>query len=203
MTEPSARREAGHHHASAVAATGALGALLGFVLAPEILSVVYGDAFVPAAPVLRILMANLLFAYAVEVFHTQLVAWRLQTQQMWMMIAGTILNIALNAVLIPRYGIDGAAVATLASTLMVGLLAVLMLHRHGYEIHAGTLSRAGLIAIVLAALGMLVLDDVAIGNALVRIVIVGAVLSVLYGGATWLTGALRPAETFAYLSRRG
>lgn len=202
MGEPAARREAGHHHASAVAATGAWGALVGFALAPEILAAIYGETFAPAAAALRVLMANLLFACAVEVCHTQLVAWRLQTQQMWIMVAGAALNVALNFALIPHYGIEGAAAATLVSTLIVWILAAATLRRRGYEIHVEAMWRAGVLAAILAGLGVLAIGQLALDSAVVRIVVGGAILSVLYGGAVWLTGALRPGETLGYFNRR-
>jgi len=196
-----ARREAGRHHAGAVAAIGGLGALLGFVLAPDILTVVYGAAFAPAATVFRILMANLLFAFAVEIFHTQLVAWRLQTAQMWIMVAGALVNVALNLVLIPRFGMEGAGIATLISTLLVLVLASVTLARAGFELHLAAMAKAGMLAAAVALLGIEGEWMLAESPRIVRLVVLGFASAAIYAALAWAVGVVRPRETLAYFTR--
>lgn len=46
------------------------------------------------------------------------------------LIAGAIINIALNSLLIPEYGISGGAIATLSSTVIWNLLAIYYIYKH-------------------------------------------------------------------------
>ncbi len=196
---PIERRVAGAHNAAFVTAAGGLAAIGGFVLAPDILTVIYGNDFREAAPVLRLLMINLLFANVAEVFHTQLVAWRLQNQQMIIMAGGAALNIALNLVAIPRYGMEGAALATIASTLLVVVLAALSLRRNGYETHAGLMARSLLLAIAVGALGWWI--DIPLEGAFLRLIVIGTGLSLIYIALASALRVVRVGATVRYFTR--
>ena len=147
-------------------------------------------------------MINLLCAYAVEVFHTQLVAWRLQTPQMWIMLAGALFNIALNLWAIPRYGMEGAAATTLASTILVLVLAAVALRRSNFETHGAVMARAGALAIALILIGTYTAGQIGGGGALVSFVAGGVALAFVYVVAARLTGVFRFAETLGYFNRR-
>ena len=199
QSSPTERSEVGSHHARVVASAGGLAGAGGFVLAPEILEIIFGVEFREAASALRILMVCLLFMNAVEVFHTQLVAWRLQNQQMWIMFAGAIFNIVLNIFLIPRYGIEGAAFATLASTILILGLAGVVLTRHGFEIHALPMGSAIGVALILGALGHWI--DIPIDGVLTKFLVVGAGLTIIYSAIVVAVGIVRPSETLRYFTR--
>jgi len=199
QSSPTERHAVGSHHARIVATAGGLAAMGGFVLAPEILEIIFGAEFREAASALRILMIGLLFMSAVEVFHTQLVAWRLQTQQMWIMIAGAIFNIVLNLFLIPRHGIEGAAAATLVSTILILCLAAIILARHGFETHIGPMSSAILLA---AALGLLTWwIDIPIDGVLPRFLTIGGGLAIVYAGLAVALRIVRPTEALRQFTR--
>ena len=198
-SSPVERSEVGSHHARIVTAFGGLAAVGGFVLAPEILEIVFGPQFREAAGTLRILMFSLMFMNIVEVYHTQLVAWRMQTQQMWIMIAGALFNVALNLALIPRYGMEGAALATLASTFLILILAAFVLHRNGFEIHAAPSAMAIALAVALGFIGWTI--DVPIDGALVRFIIIGSALTFLYIGLSVALKIVRPAQTLRLFTR--
>ena len=199
QSSPTERYEIGSHHARIVATAGGLSAVGGFVLAPEILEIIFGAEFRGAATALRILMVGLLFMNAVEVFHTQLVAWRLQTQQMWIMIAGAILNIVLNLFLIPRYGMEGAAAATFASTLLILALAALTLARHGFETHIAAMASAIALAALVGFLGWWI--EIPIDSVLPRFLVIGAGLAIVYAGLAIALRIVRPAETLRQFTR--
>jgi O-antigen/teichoic acid export membrane protein len=199
QSSPTERREIGSHHARVVATAGGLAAVGGFILAPEILEIIFGAEFREAATALRILMIGLLFMNPVEVFHTQLVAWRLQIQQMWIMIAGAIFNIVLNLVWIPRYGMDGAAGATLASTILILCFAAITLARHRFETHIREMGAAILLA---GAIGLLAWwIDIPIDGLVTRFLIIGSALTIVYVGLAIALGIVRPAETLRQFSR--
>jgi O-antigen/teichoic acid export membrane protein len=199
QSSPVERAEIGSHHARIVAAFGGLAAAGGFVLAPEILEIVFGAQFRDAASTLRILMVSLMFMNVVEVYHTQLVAWRMQTQQMWIMIAGAVFNVAINLVLIPRHGMDGAAFATLASTLLILMLAADVLRRNSFEIHAGPSAMAIGLAIAVGSAGWAI--DVPIEGTLARFIVIGGALSLLYIGLALVLKIVRPAQTLRLFTR--
>jgi len=83
--------------------------------APLIIELLYGKAFAPAAEMLRILAWADVFtalgvARSMHLMSEKMIGFHAST-----MIVGCALNIVLNLALIPRFGGDGAAVATLVS----------------------------------------------------------------------------------------
>lgn len=102
---------------------GAPVAVGGALLAAPLIELLAGDAFLNAAPVLVILMANVAVVYLNMALGQPLIAWDHQKAYMWVVGGGAIANVALNIVLIPRFGTIGAAWATLAAegVVLVGL----------------------------------------------------------------------------------
>ncbi|MBK20404.1 MAG: hypothetical protein CMM52_16360 [Rhodospirillaceae bacterium] len=85
----------------------------------EIITLVFGARFTGGAEALVILQAAALFGYAGIAATAALVAWHDQIAQMWFHAIAAAVNIALNIYLIPRYGIEGAAWATLLAQLVL------------------------------------------------------------------------------------
>ncbi len=98
--------------------------LLLSLFAPEITIPLFGADFVPAAAVLRILAWYALLRLVADVYIQALIASNRQRRMMVVRAGGLFLNIALNALLLPRLGINGAALASLGSVLLV--LAILL-----------------------------------------------------------------------------
>jgi len=104
-----------------------------WALAPFVLRIFpEGDA---ATLTLRILASGLVFVFAIWVLHAVAISIFAERLLLKTTIVGTIANVALNAVLIPRYGRDGAAAATVGGELLTmvillwGLRAVLRAER--------------------------------------------------------------------------
>ena len=77
--------------------------------------VLYGEAYLPAAGALRILVWYTLFSYIGMTRSIWILAENLQ-RYIWMInLSGAVVNIALNVLLIPDFGINGAAWASLIS----------------------------------------------------------------------------------------
>lgn len=91
----------------------------GILLAPKLITLFFGAAYVAAAPMLSVLMLMLLAAFPLLVLSNAVVAQDKQRTLALSHIAGIGANIALNWILIPRYGAIGAAVATLVSTSLI------------------------------------------------------------------------------------
>jgi O-antigen/teichoic acid export membrane protein len=87
------------------------------------LRVVFDTSYLPALPALRILLLGLPFVYVTWVLHALAMSAFRARLLLGVTAAGTVLNVALNLVLIPRASYDGAAVATvLSECVVVGLL---------------------------------------------------------------------------------
>lgn len=98
---------------------GAPVAALGIAYPVELVRIVFGDGYTAAAPALVLLLASAAIGYAGLAASTALIAWHDQTVQMIVYGIGGLSNVLFNLVLIPRYGIEGAAAATLASQLLI------------------------------------------------------------------------------------
>ena len=84
-------------------------------LAPWVIRVLYGDAFSPAAGVLSIHVWAGVFVFLGVANGRWIIAENLQYIATIRSTAGAIVNVALNIVLIPKYGINGAAISTFFS----------------------------------------------------------------------------------------
>ncbi len=104
----------------AMALAGALSGAAGFLLGPPVLSLLFGSDFSRAGPVLQTLSLSLLFILP-NFFLTQgALAFDLEWPYAFSAAGTAGVNVALNFLLIPRLGAEGAAWATFASEGMLG-----------------------------------------------------------------------------------
>lgn len=106
-------------------------ALLGVVLgaaamwtAPLILETIFGAAYLPGSASLQILAAGSVFVFCTWILHAAAISTNLDRRLLVTTAVGLSTNVALNLALIPRWGINGAAAATVIAE---GLTAVLLL----------------------------------------------------------------------------
>ena len=92
-------------------------------LAPWVIRLLYGEAFFPAAGVLSIHIWAGVFVFLGVANGHWIIAENLQYIATIRSTAGTIVNVALNIVLIPKYGINGAAIATFFSVFVASHIA--------------------------------------------------------------------------------
>ena len=92
-----------------------------FVYADQIVVLLYGAGeFEQAIPILRIFAVIVLIRFAVEPYALMLTTSHRQRVRMLIVMAGTAINVALNAVAIPAYGPFGAGVVSLVTNALVG-----------------------------------------------------------------------------------
>jgi O-antigen/teichoic acid export membrane protein len=109
--------------ASAVLGLG-LGAIT-LLAARPILVALFGAAYEPAVPPFRILAGGAVFVFATWILHAGAISTNLDRRLLLTTAVGLAANVILNLVFIPRWGISGAASATvLAEALTVVLLFV-------------------------------------------------------------------------------
>ena len=113
-----------------------------------ILPIPDNQSFREANTALIILMANTLVIFVNTVYSKTLVVWDRQYAIMLVIAAGAGLNIVLNILLIPRYGIEGAAIATLCTELFA-LFGIAWLHfQMVNQLYVGLFAKIGACVIV-------------------------------------------------------
>ncbi len=98
-------------------------------LAPVLLPL-FGEGYVAGTAALVILCSAMLVATAAGPVDVALVMGGRSTLQLLNIVVALIVNVALNVLLIPRFGITGAAVAWGAAILTTNLMALAQVHRH-------------------------------------------------------------------------
>jgi O-antigen/teichoic acid export membrane protein len=107
-------------------------AALGLVLAPFLLTWLFGSAFAAGTAALQLLSAGLLVVFPLQIAHA--IAMSVNRERALVLAAGLglVLNVAANSVLIPLRGIEGAAIATIFSeTASLACLLWLVMRRPG------------------------------------------------------------------------
>ncbi len=96
---------------------------LGYQLfAGWILNLMYGEAYLPAAGALRILAWSTGFSYLGVARSIWMVSQGKQTYEKYLAAAGVSCNFVLNALLIPAFGVNGAAMATLLTQIITNFI---------------------------------------------------------------------------------
>jgi O-antigen/teichoic acid export membrane protein len=124
-------------------------ALVVTTAAPWIIELLFGREFAAAGPVLRILVwATALTLMTMPLVHALNATGR-EWQWIGVLVLNSVVNVSLNLVLIPAYGIQGAAVSTLACELIALVMALVLTRPVG---PVGRL--APIVPVGVAALGM-------------------------------------------------
>lgn len=94
----------------------------GIILAPRIIEFLYGKEFLPSVLALQILivMSGILLLYAA--FYQVLIVANHQKKLILAALFGAVVNIALNIILIPKYSLYGAAIASCITQLLLFFL---------------------------------------------------------------------------------
>jgi O-antigen/teichoic acid export membrane protein len=113
--------------ASAVLGVG-LGAMTLRAAGP-ILVTLFGAAYEPAVAPLRILAGGALFVFATWILHAGAISTNLDRRLLLTTAVGLAANVILNLVWIPRWGISGAAWATVVAEALTMALLFVQIHR--------------------------------------------------------------------------
>ena len=99
-------------------------AIPAFVLGPRLVRLVYGSAFTDAGVALRLILPGIVAYSVVAVLSRYIVGRGRPGVGTFVLVTGLILNIGANLILVPRFGINGAAAS---SSISYGLTALLTL----------------------------------------------------------------------------
>lgn len=130
------------------------------LLVPGTVLSMFGEGYDQASTALRILTAAFILNNFMGPNGATLIAMGKVEFMMWTSVATAALNVGLNFALIPRFGIEGAAIAFLASTAPIGILRCTKLHAIS-SVHP--LSK-NLIKVPLAAVLPIALFQVVLGH---------------------------------------
>lgn len=89
--------------------------IVGALLSGPVINLLFGEKFTTAETVLIILLLSAGLFYFAQAYGTPLLAWQSDRAYLKIIAVTAVLNLIFNAVLIPIFGMEGAAVATLAS----------------------------------------------------------------------------------------
>lgn len=119
------RVRAAGRHAAISGAVGIPAAVGGIVVAEPLLTLVFGPEYAEGARAMQIILAGLSTIFVFAPVHNVLLAQGRVHVETRAMVVAAVLNVVLNFFWIPRYGIVGAASATLVSEILIlGLSAV-------------------------------------------------------------------------------
>ncbi|NTW13853.1 MAG: flippase [Candidatus Moranbacteria bacterium] len=103
--------------------------LSGVFFSDRIISIVSGNGFQDAVPVLEILLVSLIFIFFGNYFNMLLIVGNHQKALMKVLLAVAIVNIIANLILIPRFSFVGAAATSLGTELLVSVSTGLLTFR--------------------------------------------------------------------------
>jgi len=108
------------------------GLILALVLVrgAEIIEFIYSSEFLPATMAFKLLIVMAALLYIHTIYYHVLIISNQQKRVFWVLLASAVVNVGLNALLIPRYTLNGAALASVISQLLVLILYVLITFRH-------------------------------------------------------------------------
>lgn len=87
-----------------------------------IIKILYGDAYVPAVAPLRIIAWYTTFSYLGVARNAWIVCENKQKYLKYIYTSAAVLNVVMNAFFIPRWGASGAAVASLVTQILTGII---------------------------------------------------------------------------------
>lgn len=123
----------------------------GMILAVPLLNTVFGPDYVEGAAAFRLLLLSIGFIFFSGVTHNLLLAADRLKVEMWIIAVAAVLNVGLNLILIPRYGLVGAAFATALAEGLILFLTMLSISRLGIRPNFQPIIRPALAALIMGA----------------------------------------------------
>lgn len=175
--------------------------------APDVVRLLLGDGFLDASTALVLLMIAGALNYVNQIGGATLLAWNREQSQMYAQGSGAVSNVILNLILIPRYGILGAAAATIASEAIVMVLQTIRA-RSLFGVTPFKPLFAVMIASGAALLAVMAAQHFAGGilkfdGAAAQIAVNALLFGSAYGAIVWATGLADPRRLWRMIASRG
>lgn len=110
------------------------------ILAPQIISLLYGKSYMPAVPVLRILLGAAIFMFANWTLNTILISADMERYVVRAAIAGLAVTVTANLILVRQMGMIGAAYSLAVSEVSIFVLLMYVSRRMLFRIPAGAIA---------------------------------------------------------------
>ena len=91
----------------------------GLILSDNIIKIIYGNEYLPSIPVFQILLLTIIFVYPGALIGNAIFAYDKQKSLIGYSLLGTLGNVFLNFLLIPYWGIVGAAYSTISTQIII------------------------------------------------------------------------------------
>lgn len=172
-----------------------------FTLAPDFVTAVYTNAYTPSIAPLMILICSLPFLFLNFPIGSMLNACDRQARQMTHLGITTVFNVAMNLMLIPRYGVVGAAIASTVSTIVIFILGIYAIQR----VVGISLAAFFIAALKLVASAMIMVVALFMMNRYMPWYVSIAPAALLYVGGVYALRVvtIRDILSFASLMKRG
>ena len=154
---------------------GAPVGFIGYFAAEWVIQIVFGSSFQLAAIPLRILLFNVSLVFINMAYANPLLAWGKEKAYLKVVTGGAITNLIFNILLIPSYGMVGAAIATLLSEAVVFIIA-----RIEFSKHSDVQSSWVLLLVVLISFSLFLLCAITMWIWPVNVIVATVLYSVLY-----------------------
>ncbi len=102
----------------------------GLFAAREVMTIIYGARYLGGVMALQILFFNIIIKFLAVAFANPMIALKMEKQYLFIVTSGAVVNIIFNILLIPSFGIEGAAAATVLSEIAVLINALFILKKH-------------------------------------------------------------------------
>lgn len=167
------------------------------LFAPDVVRAFFGTAYVPAAPALAVLTAGLFVRALVGLNGDMVKAIDRTRIELYSVAVAVVVDVALNVVLIPRYGIVGAAAATVVGYGVYNLLEVGAIY-YAVDSHPFALDTVKpLVPTALVAVGLARLTA-GVDLSLVHLVGIGVLVAVVHLGSMVATRSLDDADLLLF-----
>lgn len=133
------------------AAVGIPLAVGGMVLAEPLLTLLFGSVYVGGAGAFRWLLLSVALIFFYGGLRNVLIVFGRTRTDLALVAAAAAVNVALNLLLISRYGIEGAALVTALSEALILVGVLWAVRRHGVQVQPSRLARPLLAAGIMAA----------------------------------------------------
>jgi O-antigen/teichoic acid export membrane protein len=110
------------------------------LLADKIIGFIYGRAYIPSTASLQILIWSEVIIFIALVFNNQLISVNKQMLVTKQVILVAIVNIIVNLLLIPGYGIIGSSIATVVSSLISFIILSYYIYKEGFVLTKNSIS---------------------------------------------------------------
>ena len=167
--------------------------IIGALLSGPVIDLLFGVKFTTAETALVILLLSAGLFYFAQAYGTPLLAWQSDRAYLKIVALTAILNLMLNAVLIPNFGMEGAAAATLA-TYAVFLLVLGVVVGKAYKLNHSRLFGKIIALAVVCALPMTLLRYIGKSVSVSEIIFGGIASLVVFVWMCNRLGVFKPSE---------